>query len=625
MKTRLPLLTLLLLLALLIISSDARANSATSVLITAIYYDPFIAGEASEAVQLQNTGNSSVAIGNWKLTNREGTVSFPAGATLNPAQKIWVSQSAVAFESEFGSAPDYEYGGNTDPTVPDMSGSALSFANTGDKVILRDDANTIIDAMVYGNASLGVPDWNGAAVQPYKIGSGATEGQILYRKRQEADGLPVMDTNTNTDWAQDPHDAYFGKRVMYPGWRVDEFFQTTKTTENATIKYCVAPDHLYTCIRDEILAATTSISIEMYSFDNANLVDALIGKLNAGVTVTVLLDGGALENQGKWACQQIEAHGGQCWLMVSKPQSNIHKRFDNLHAKWMVIDGQRALIGTENLSSDGMPADNKGDGTFGSRGGYLIAHSPTLVNAAQTTLNRDFDPAHLFDVRRWGTYTDDFPPLGFVPNYKDGGNTYPIRFPNPFAANGNFSIELLQCPENCLRQSDALLGLIQRAGAGDTLDVEALYEYPFWGIGASNATRDPNVRLEAYIAAARRGAQVRILLDSFFDVRSNPRSNYSTCIYVNGFDTQYDIQCRLGNPTGQGIHNKMVLLRHGGTGFVHLGSINGSETASKLNRELAAQVESLAAFNYWESVFESDWATTTFAPHRQFLPFLLRR
>src|SRR5581483_11588711 len=248
MKLRLPLLTLFLLLALLIISSDVRANSATAVLITAVYYDPFIAGEASEAVQLQNTGNSSVAIGNWKLMDGEGTVLFPAGATLNPAQKIWVSQSAVAFESEFGSAPDYEYGGNTDPTVPDMSGSALSFANTGDKVILRDDANTIIDAMVYGNASFGVPDWNGAAVQPYKIGSGATEGQILYRKMQEVNGLPVTDTNTNTDWAQDPHDAYFGKRVMYSGWRVDEFFQTTKTTENATIKYCVAPDHLYTCI-----------------------------------------------------------------------------------------------------------------------------------------------------------------------------------------------------------------------------------------------------------------------------------------------------------------------------------------------------------------------------------------
>ncbi|HZQ10044.1 MAG TPA: phospholipase D-like domain-containing protein [Anaerolineae bacterium] len=624
MKTRL-LLFLFLLLALVIFSSDARANSSTSVLITAVYYDPFILGEASEAVQLQNTGNSSVTIGSWTLTDGEGAVSFPADVMLNPGQKIWVSQSAVAFQSEFGFLPDYEYGGNTDPTVPDMNGSALSFANAGDEVILQDDTEALIDAIVYGNDLLGASDWVGMAVHPYKIGSGATEGQMLHRKMQEADGKPVPDTNTRADWAQDPNDPQLGKRVLYPGWRLDEFFQTTKTLENATIKFCVAPDHLYNCVRDEINAATKSIAVEIYSFDNANLVDLLIGKLNGGVKVSLLLDGGALENQGKWACQQIEAHGGECWLMASKPQSNIHKRYDNLHAKWMVVDGQRALIGTENLSGDGMPADDKRDGTFGSRGGYLITTSPTIVAAVQATWNRDFDSAHLFDVRRWGTNTDDFPPLGFVPNYKDGGNTYPIRFPNPFTASGAFSIELLQCPENCLRQSDALLGLIQRARAGDTLDVEELYEYPFWGIGASNAMRDPNVRLEAYIAAARRGAHVRILLDSFFDVRSNPRSNYSTCLYVNGFDSQYDIQCRLGNPTGQGIHSKMVLLRHGGTGFVHLGSINGSETASKLNRELATQVESLAAFNYLENVFEYDWATTRFAPHRQFLPFLLRR
>lgn len=157
------------------------------------------------------------------------------------------------------------------------------------------------------------------------------------------------------------------------------------------------------------------------------------------------------------------------------------------------------------------------------------------------------------------------------------------------------------------------------------LDEMNLYEYPFWGSGISNPRDDPNVRLEAYLAAAKRGARVRLLLDSFYDTFSDARSNYSTCAYVNQYQNRYDIQCRLGNPAGKGIHMKLVLLQKGATGFVHLGSINGSETSNKLNRELATQAESLAAYNYWAGVFNYDWSTTTFSPHKQYLPLLFRK
>jgi phosphatidylserine/phosphatidylglycerophosphate/cardiolipin synthase-like enzyme len=169
------------------------------------------------------------------------------------------------------------------------------------------------------------------------------------------------------------------------------------------------------------------------------------------------------------------------------------------------------------------------------------------------------------------------------------------------------------------------MGMLAEAGYGDSLYVAQLYEYPHWGGSTDNAVSDPNLRLEGYIAAAVRGARVRILLDSFFDVFSNPRSNYETCAYVNRLRASYDIECRLGNPTGGGIHLKLILLDRGDTGIVHLGSLNGSETSNKLNRELAVQVESLAAVNYWKNVFLSDWSSTTFAPRRLFLPFLFRK
>jgi hypothetical protein len=212
-----------------------------------------------------------------------------------------------------------------------------------------------------------------------------------------------------------------------------------------------------------------------------------------------------------------------------------------------------------------------------------------------------------------------------VPNYDDGGRQYQVQFPEPFEASGALPMELVQCPDNCARTSDALIGRVNALGAGDALFVEQLYEYTYWGVGSSNSVADPNLRLAAYIAAAQRGARVRILLDSYYDIFSDPRSNYQTCAYINALSAQYNIECRMANPAGRGIHMKLVIMKKGATGLVHLGSINGSETSNKLNRELATQVESLAAFQYWRAVFDYDWSTTDFAPHRNYLPFLWHR
>src|SRR4051794_14690865 len=92
----------------------ARAATDSLVLISGVYYDPFVSGEASEAVQIQNVGGTTVPIGEWTLSDGEGIVTFPEGAILGAGQKIWVSKTATAFLGEFGYLPDYEYGGDSD-------------------------------------------------------------------------------------------------------------------------------------------------------------------------------------------------------------------------------------------------------------------------------------------------------------------------------------------------------------------------------------------------------------------------------------------------------------------------------------------------------------------------------
>jgi hypothetical protein len=83
-----------------------------------------------------------------------------------------------------------------------------------------------------------------------------------------------------------------------------------------------------------------------------------------------------------------------------------------------------------------------------------------------------------------------------------------------------------------------------------------------------------------------------------------------------------DLRCKTANPTGNGIHNKMVLVEADGHGYVHTGSINGSENSSKNNREFAVQVQSDAAHDYLADVFWYDWGEDE--PHFAYLPTVVR-
>ena len=89
----------------------------------------------------------------WQATDGEGTVTFPS-FSFQPGQRIWVTKTATTFRSEFGFSPDFEYGGNSDASVPEMNGNAPTFANSGDEFQLPDSSHTVLDAVVYEGGNL---------------------------------------------------------------------------------------------------------------------------------------------------------------------------------------------------------------------------------------------------------------------------------------------------------------------------------------------------------------------------------------------------------------------------------------------------------------------------------------
>jgi len=333
------------------------------------------------------------------------------------------------------------------------------------------------------------------------------------------------------------------------------------------------------------------------------------------VQVKILLEGGALGDQGKWVAREIEANGGEVYFMRADTATGIDPRYTYQHAKFCVIDGTWLLTGSENLNNSSFPADDRSNGTDGHRGVYIATNAPALVAHALDIYNRDVDPVSHKDVSRWNASTDS-PPVDFIPFQGEDLITYPVQFWSPLILDGTFDFEAVLSPDNCLRENDSLLGMVARAGAGGKVYVEQLYEYKYWGEATSNPSADPNPRLEAYIAAARRGAEVKIILDSIYNDPYAVRGNTAAAAYVNGIASSegLNLSCRVSSPTLTGIHNKMVLVHDGASGWTHTGSINGSENSNKANRELAIQIKSNEGFDHLATVFNYDWVNAGGSP-----------
>jgi uncharacterized repeat protein (TIGR01451 family) len=602
-----------------------ETHSAPSVLISSALYDGYAYMDADEAVGITNLGLSPVSLQGWSLCkDRSGSISCKAlpAITVTKASEVWIARDTAAFAESFGFTPDAEATG------------WLGLTNSGDEVMLRDPDYRYVDALVYGDGVSTVPGWSGDSVTAYYNHLRGETGQIIHRIPDERTGLPAFDTDTARDWLQSPEDPHSGRRVLYPGWDMDALFVPLSVTETASTSLAVAPDHAFEFLIDRLQRAERSIVIEVYTLRHPALITTLAEKAADGVDVKVLLEGspvGAGVNSPEWqttlhASAEIENHGGEVWFMIHRPEDRIYNRYAYLHPKMIIIDGEWIVIGTQNLTASSLPPDDKRDGTAGTRGVLLATNAPSVVQRGLEIVALDLDPQHHSDLLRWNRgYSDTYglPNPNAVDLSVPNWTSYTTQFTSPLRISGDMHFELFTAPEAALRQTDALLGLIERAGPGDRIDVEQTYEHMAWG---DDPVTEPNLRLHAYLAAAHRGAQVRLLLNghSFipgFD--QPPEENLETVAYIRKQAKIHDltIQAAVGDPTDLGIHNKMVLVDLGEGGrYVHLGSINGSEGSNKINREVAIQLRSDEAHAYFSAVFDYDWRVS----HPLYLPLMMR-
>lgn len=599
----------------------AIAPPAGSLLIAAAHVDSALSGEADEAVLLWNTSRRSVDLAGWQLAANGRSARFPTNAApLAPQTWLWCTAQAAAFRMTFGATPGCEWNADLaldDPTVPNLEGAALRLTNTGGVIQLLDPTGQVMDTLVYGGTSAVAPGWNGPPAQVYTRGALAAEGQIYHRKLL-ADGR-VPDRDSASDWAGDLGDLAAGRRILRPGqlgYPPDDLTRPLHTLADATLTVAVGPEGLYTSLADALAAAATSIDLSLYTFEHPDLARLLAQTAQRGVRVRLLLEGApasGVTDLQRWCVQQMAAAGADVRYLAAQDDAprGLEPRYRYAHAKYGLVDGRLALVGTENVSWDSMPSPTQ-ELAGGRRGAYLITGAAPVVERLARLFAADWSPNRFWDLQPYAPgharYGD--PPAGYTPPAAPVYRVDAAPFTQPVSASGPARFTLVSAPENAVLLDDGLHALIQRAGAGDAIHLVQLYEHKYWGDGQSNPIADPNPRLQLLIEAARRGAMVRVLLDSFFDKPDDLRSNQATVDYLNAIAASegLNLAAAVGNPTGGGIHAKIALVKVGGETWSAVGSLNGGEVSHKLNREVVLLVDAPAVYDRLAEVFAWDWA-----------------
>lgn len=347
-----------------------------------------------------------------------------------------------------------------------------------------------------------------------------------------------------------------------------------------------SPDSSYNALEDFIASAEHSLYINVYTFESPAVAELLAEASTRGVDVILMVEkspAGGVSHEEKNAIRRLRAAGAKVYLSDAP-----EVRFN--HAKYAIADDEAVLVTSENFGPGGFPRSR----SYGNRGWGVIIRSPNLTSFFSKLFFDDLKKAEVANVQgahdvRW----------------RERNGTYEPRF-RAKVYKGELRVTPLYAPVDAL---DKTLQLIE--AANKSLYVEEFYAYKYWGPRKSGSTKaSPNMFLEEAINAARKGVEVKILLDStWYNVETgDPVSNYYTVEYLEQIASSEKLNLEaklvdLKKTNLAKVHNKGLIVDDK---LVLISSVNWNEQSSPKNREVGVIVQGAPA-EYFTEVFMYDW------------------
>ncbi|MFA5237686.1 MAG: phospholipase D-like domain-containing protein [Methanoregula sp.] len=357
--------------------------------------------------------------------------------------------------------------------------------------------------------------------------------------------------------------------------------------ENVTVTAFVSPDSSLEVFSRAVASAQHRVLVNVYELSSANITDVFIDAKKRGVDVEVLLEGGpvgGISPEEKAAIWRLNQSGIPVFEMTTSESGHAPYRYD--HAKYVVVDDRAVLVTSENFGHSGFPPK----GETGNRGWGVWLEDPRLA-------------AYFGDI-----YRADIGGPAIVPVYGSEGpaEVYDVvSYPAPFAP-ATFAgarVTPVIAPDT----SSAITGMLD--SAQESIEIEQAY-----------ITNESKTRLNPYLAtainASRRGAHVRVLLDSYWYNTEDTADNDEMAALINRIAAaeHLPLEARCVDLEASGlekIHNKGVVVDDRA---VLVSSINWNTNSPGFNRETGVIIEQPEVARYFRTVFDADWRPAVRSP-----------
>lgn len=339
------------------------------------------------------------------------------------------------------------------------------------------------------------------------------------------------------------------------------------SSRTVTVRTFLLPDHPAP-ITELFATSRNRIRLAGYTFTDPAVTDALIRAHRRNVSVSVLVEGGPVGGVTEAQVEQLDRlrTAGISVSVLGTDQV----RYQYQHAKYAIVD-DRALVTSENWKPGGT-------GGNGSRGWAAEIHDQAVAKNLSRVFAAD---TGFVDSTSWATAR----PNDSVSDPPDT-ESYPSRFaPTTSTAE---SVTVFVAPDN--------------AAAGVTNMLESATD----SIRIQQVSIESSGRLlNATIAAAERGVDVRILLSGAWYVESENRALAKT-LRRRADRRGLPLEVRLAEPRSryEHVHAKGLIVDGQST---IVGSLNWNSHALTENREVVVRIDDSETAAAFERAFIADW------------------